>query len=267
MKLYTTITGTGNTSALFLHGLWGGGNYFRTLDTSQLPFTKKYFPDELGFGKSPKPVIDYTPEKHCELLHQTVAQEESITVIGHSFGAMLALYYAAFYPQQVKQVILISPVLYRNIAEAKQFISTNKISQLTISQPLLAKAICKAFCSTGILGRIAPLVTQGMKRNHISGCTEHTWQSYYSTFTNCLVNDKFFDTAQSVVSRTPTLAIYGSCDPYVGKGAVKELVSHGLATHVLAGYGHQVLFDQYNEVLAAMTLPFGQKAAELVGKV
>lgn len=55
-----------------------------------------YMPDLLGFGRSPWPSIEYTVSSHCEFLLEVVKEiqnqhsNQSIHIIGHSMGALLA---------------------------------------------------------------------------------------------------------------------------------------------------------------------------------
>ncbi len=69
-------------------------------------------PDQIGFGKSSKPDIDY----HFDLLaantkalldHLGIAHA---TIVGHSFGGMLAVYFARDYPQTTTRLVLENPI-------------------------------------------------------------------------------------------------------------------------------------------------------------
>lgn len=69
-------------------------------------------PDQIGFGKSSKPTIDYS----FDLLARntiTLADELKIpkfTVLGHSMGGMLAMRLARAYPDRVERMILENPI-------------------------------------------------------------------------------------------------------------------------------------------------------------
>ena len=247
-KLFSTTKGTGDNLILFLHGLWGGGNYFRELDFSDLDNTTQIFPDEIGFGKSEKPDIEYTPELHCRLLEQSLPKKVQVTIIAHSFGTVLALQFLELYPERVKQIILVSPLIYKNTEEAEKYLSTNFISKLTIEKPLLTKVICKSVCSTGILGKVSPFFVTPARRKFIGGCTQHTWHSYYSTFTNCILKHPTFDVAKKNKDTIPMLLIYGDQDNYANYENTNQLSGKSITKIEVIDADHYILFEKFEEV-------------------
>jgi pimeloyl-ACP methyl ester carboxylesterase len=83
---------------------WGQSNRVASLGaTHQLLFV-----DLLGFGHSPKPWTRYTMERHVAELRDVLAPQPRFTLVGHSFGAALAVAYAARYPEQVEGLVLFS---------------------------------------------------------------------------------------------------------------------------------------------------------------
>ncbi len=240
--IFFTKKGKGKP-VVFLHGLWGGGNYFREFDSVQLAGYELYFPDELGFGKSPKPNIEYTPRVHCEALMQILPKDKKLVLIGHSFGTSLAIYFAKYFPERVEKLILISPLAYNSIEEAKKFLSTRLITRLTIERPFVAKLICKTVCSTGILGLISPFFVRGHKRKYIGGCTNHTWHSYYSSFVECLLSEPLAPVLDRISVTIPTLLVYGDKDNYTSSQEINQMVGKKLKVVKTSG-GHNLFFDK-----------------------
>lgn len=245
-KLYYTTKGnekkSEKNSLVFFHGLWGGGNYFRNIQLVSDTYTQ-YFPDELGFGKSPKPIINYTPQLHCEFIKNTISNKTQITLIGHSLGGTLALNFANLYPDLVKKLILISPLIYTEKKDAKKYLSTNFITKLTIENPNAARIICKSLCSTGILGKISPFFVSENRRGYIGGCIEHTWQSYYSTFTNCLLDNPLVDTTKELAKKISISIIYGDSDSYLNYTVFKDLPVNKI---IIPHSDHYVLFEKFD---------------------
>jgi pimeloyl-ACP methyl ester carboxylesterase len=70
-------------------------------------------PDQIGFGKSSKPVhFQYTFQQlaqNTKTLLDSLHVEET-TVLGHSMGGMLATRFALMYPQQTEKLILENPI-------------------------------------------------------------------------------------------------------------------------------------------------------------
>src|SRR6476659_1218429 len=71
---------------------------------------KTYAVDLLGFGASPKPIsADYDFEQHSNSILKTLEQagvKTPFTLVGHSLGALLALYIAKHHPDKVNKLIL-----------------------------------------------------------------------------------------------------------------------------------------------------------------
>jgi pimeloyl-ACP methyl ester carboxylesterase len=100
-------------SIVLLHGKNFDGEYWA--QTTRVLADHGYrviVPDQIGFGKSSKPDIDY----HFDLLaantkalldHLGIARA---TIVGHSFGGMLAVYFARDYPQITARLVLENPI-------------------------------------------------------------------------------------------------------------------------------------------------------------
>lgn len=108
------IIGEGE-SFVFLHG--GPGMRHDELVPSFLNFAKTrqaIFYDQRGNGKSLMEKIDsntFTTELLVEDL-EALRREfgiERLNLVGHSWGGLLAMYYASKYPQNLKRLILIDP--------------------------------------------------------------------------------------------------------------------------------------------------------------
>lgn len=101
-------------SIMLLHGKNFNGAYWKT--TIQFLVRKGFavlVPDQIGFGKSTKPLhFQYTFQelaKNTKLIleHEKI---EKISVLGHSMGGMLATRFALMYPETVDKLILENPI-------------------------------------------------------------------------------------------------------------------------------------------------------------
>lgn len=97
---------------ILLHGINSTGNDWDTVVTA-MGFDRRCIAvDELGYGRSPKPLdIDYTLGDHVEALRYTLEDmgiDEPFTLVGYSMGGPIALHYAALHPEQVSRLVLIS---------------------------------------------------------------------------------------------------------------------------------------------------------------
>lgn len=101
-------------TVLLLHGKNFSAAYWsRTMESLVEDGYRVIAPDQIGFGKSSKPVnFQYSFQalaQHTEALldERTV---ESVTVVGHSMGGMLATRFALTFPERTDQLVLVNPI-------------------------------------------------------------------------------------------------------------------------------------------------------------
>jgi pimeloyl-ACP methyl ester carboxylesterase len=100
-------------TVLLLHGKNFFGAYWAgTIQALTAAGYRVVVPDQIGFGKSPKPDLHYS----FELLAQTTKAlldtlgATKVTVVGHSMGGMLAVRYALLYPTATARLVLENPI-------------------------------------------------------------------------------------------------------------------------------------------------------------
>lgn len=116
VRLYYRVAGADSSRppVVFLHGGPGYNSHsFATLAGPRLERTQRMvYLDQRGCGHSERPASgDYalsTLVADLEALRQTLGVERW-TLMGHSFGGMLALEYAARHPEHVASLVLVGP--------------------------------------------------------------------------------------------------------------------------------------------------------------
>lgn len=102
----------GKTVMLF-HGMnfagfyWGG-----PIDALRKEGFRVIVPDQIGFGRSSKPVIPYNfmdMARNTSLLVEHLKLEK-VMIVGHSMGGMLAARFAAQYPKLTERVVIYNPI-------------------------------------------------------------------------------------------------------------------------------------------------------------
>jgi len=100
-------------AVLLLHGRNFPASYWAaTIQALTAAGYRVVVPDQLGFGKSSKPVFDY----HFDDMAGTTAalleklQIEKVDIVGHSMGGMLAVRFTRNYPQKVDRLVLEAPI-------------------------------------------------------------------------------------------------------------------------------------------------------------
>ena len=102
----------GRTVVLF-HGMnfagfyWGG-----PIDALRKEGFRVVVPDQIGFGRSSKPIIPYNfhdMARNTRLLLQHLKIEKA-SIVGHSMGGMLAARFATQYPDVAERVVIYNPI-------------------------------------------------------------------------------------------------------------------------------------------------------------
>ena len=100
-------------SIVLFHGMNFGGFYFAgPIDVLRKEGFRVIVPDQIGFGRSSKPVVPYNFHDMALntrrlLQHLGIAR---VSVVGHSMGGMLAARFATQYPDTVEQLVIYNPI-------------------------------------------------------------------------------------------------------------------------------------------------------------
>ncbi|WP_231460509.1 alpha/beta fold hydrolase [Pedobacter sp. Leaf132] len=128
MDVAPTIKPNGRTVMLF-HGKNFGGYYWGNLIRALTGVGFRVIaPDQIGFGRSSKPIINYTFEQlvnwNKKLLDSLGIQKTSI--LGHSMGGMLATRFALMYPDRMEKLLLENPI---GLEDYKTFVPASTVEE------------------------------------------------------------------------------------------------------------------------------------------
>ena len=100
-------------TVILLHGLGGSAEnwHFNAAITNILPLAANYHviaPDQVGFGKSDKPLIKYRVGTYVDFLDKFMAELkiEKASLVGNSMGGWVAGLMAIKYPNRVEKIVL-----------------------------------------------------------------------------------------------------------------------------------------------------------------
>ena len=100
-------------TVVLLHGMNFGGFYWGgTIDVLRKEGFRVIVPDQIGFGRSSKPIIPYNFHDMARNT-RTLLQSLGVTraaIVGHSMGGMLAARFAASYPDVTERAVLYNPI-------------------------------------------------------------------------------------------------------------------------------------------------------------
>ena len=102
----------GRTAVLF-HGMNFGGFYFSgPIELLRKEGFRVVVPDQIGFGRSSKPIIPYNFNDMAYNSHKLLESlgVTKAVIIGHSMGGMLAARFAASYPDITERVVIYNPI-------------------------------------------------------------------------------------------------------------------------------------------------------------
>lgn len=106
-KIRYSEAGSGPT-VILLHGLGGNGQSWAF---TVGPLAAKYHvvvPDQIGFGNSDKPVINYRVRTYVDFLDEFCKQLkiERATLVGHSMGGWIAAAFTIAFPEKVDRLVM-----------------------------------------------------------------------------------------------------------------------------------------------------------------
>ncbi|HEX9940945.1 MAG TPA: alpha/beta fold hydrolase, partial [Thermoanaerobaculia bacterium] len=147
-----------------------------------------------GFGRSPLPTIEYTLEDHLGALRRTLVAlgaTRRVTFVAHSFGTLLAAYYAARYPDEVERLFLLGTPVFDSEREAREHIrEMSPMGGLFTLNPILAREACKLHEATlsPALARIVPLFLPDTPPEVAREGLLHTWRSFDGTLRHVVLS-------------------------------------------------------------------------------
>src|SRR5690242_9475858 len=129
-------TPNGRTVVLF-HGMNFGGFYFAgPIECLRREGFRVVVPDQIGFGRSSKPVIPYNfhdMAANSRKLLQTIGVTRA-TIFGHSMGGMLAARFAASYPDVTERLVINNPIGLTDVRWDRPWRTADDAYKATMSQ-------------------------------------------------------------------------------------------------------------------------------------
>jgi pimeloyl-ACP methyl ester carboxylesterase len=112
MDVAPSAAANGHTVMIF-HGHNFAGFYFGAIiDALRAEGFRVVVPDQIGYGRSSKPIIPYNFNDMARNTHAILQRLkiDRAMIVGHSMGGMLAARFAALYPSVAERVIIYNPI-------------------------------------------------------------------------------------------------------------------------------------------------------------
>src|SRR5205814_670014 len=136
MDVPPSVQPNGRTVVLF-HGMNFGGFYFAgPIELLRKEGFRVVVPDQIGFGRSSKPVIPYNFHDMA-LNSRKLLQSLGVTrtaIVGHSMGGMLAARFAASYPDVTERAVIYNPIGLTDVRWDRPWRSADDAYKATMAQ-------------------------------------------------------------------------------------------------------------------------------------
>lgn len=205
-KIHYLEAGSG-PNLILLHGL-GGSSQVWGFNIG--PLAEKYHvfvPDQIGFGKSDKPLVNYRVRTYVDFLDQFCKQLniERPILVGNSMGGWISAIYAATYPDRVAKLVLVDAAGY---APPKDFDTRAFYGLNPTTRAEMKVLVAKVFYNKAFQSDVA--IDQSMTARLGAG-DGYTIKS----ITESIIRgeDLLDDVVKSI--KTPTLLVWGRQDGLV----------------------------------------------------
>ena len=190
---------------VFIHGIEEDGTFWYPVDRATARFRSVLTLDLLGYGRSPKGrALTYTMAEHVGAVHSTldeVGLEGKFTLVAHSLGCYVAAGFAEEYPERIKRLILVSPVVITKTDLGR------KDSALTLLQKVML----------GNVSNIRKTLEESVKAKGVSPIWRKIVRNFWPSVKNVenLVEKQDFPAAMKKLKKVPTEIVYGAGDPLI----------------------------------------------------
>ena len=251
--LHVVERGVRGPALVFLPGVGGTTRYW---DSRVAPLASDYrllLIDPLGFGHSPKPWTTYSVERHVAELHRVLAGRGRVALVGHSFGALLAVAYAARYPEAVDGLVLLGLPYFGSEARALAHFRGGRVpDRWVMTNVALAAAAC--ILTRRVVGRALPRLRPDLPPEVAEDLVQHSWRSSTSTIWEVVYRYDAAPDAARLPATLPVLVLHGDRDPTAPLDGVRRLMHRRPAWQlaVRPGGDHHLLLRDPEWVLAAV---------------
>ncbi len=257
---YWTYNPSGKKTIVAVHGLRGTHHGLQFI-AAALPQYRLIIPDLPGFGQS-KPLQDtHTTENYEKWLLEFIDEldlKTTPTLLGHSFGSIIASGFASKNPGKIEKLILINPISlhgnYFGTFVSKSYYKLGRLLPEKTGTKLLKSRVATSVMTEAMLSTKDKNLRRRVYQQHFA---------YFGTFANRRSVNEAFDasTSGSVLPyaqklNMPVLLIVGARDniaPLKGQARLYTQLSNG-QLQIIPTVGHLIHYET------------PEKAAEMIAK-
>ena len=251
-KINYAEAGSGPT-VILLHGLGGS---WQSWHFNIAPLAEKYrviVPDQIGFGKSDKPLVNYRIRTYVDFLDEFCKELkiERATLVGNSMGGWIAAMFTAAFPDRVDKLVLVDAAGYTppKDLDTRLLFSLNPTTKEE-TKVLLAKVFYSKALQTDL----------AIKQSVAARLAAGDGYTIKSITESIIRGEDFLDDAVKNIRR-PTLIVWGREDGLValaeGQRFNKDIAGSKLI--VFDQCGHVPNIEKATEFNAAVLKYLGEK--------
>jgi pimeloyl-ACP methyl ester carboxylesterase len=178
-RLFARVLGAGDP-VVFIPGYQGSTEFWQHAFDSLASRHRLIFVDTLGFGRSPWPDRPPTLDDHLNALRETLIAEGAIgrvTLVGHSFGTVLAAYYAERYPDEIDRLLLLGAPVFKDEDDARRRLhEISPIAAIFSLNRFLAREACMLMCALRpLLEAVLPRLKPDLPPGVVHDAVLHDW--------------------------------------------------------------------------------------------
>ena len=264
-RLFSARLGESGPLLVFLPGLSATTRYWQGRVEPLAQAHRLLVLDLLGFGKSPKPWVTYTVARHVSALHGTLPPHGPLTLVGHSFGAVAAVAFAAAHPDRVERLILIGMPAFAGESQAKAFVrQRRRPDRWLLTNMAIASLTC--LLTRRLMRPVLRHLSRDLPPEVVDDLVLHTWRSSTSTLWEGVYRHDVVDDVARLPSDLPMLLLHGDADAAAPLWAIPRVMeAHPRAVlRVLRGVDHHPVLRQPKMVNMEIG-EFVQRTARRVG--
>ncbi|GAC1430434.1 MAG: hypothetical protein NVSMB68_02710 [Thermoanaerobaculia bacterium] len=189
--LFSVTEGRGDP-IVFIPGLQASTRYWGSAFQELATDHRLIYVDALGFGQSPWPIHEPTLDDHLASIRQTLLALDAkshITIVAHSFGTILAAYYAARFPAEVDRVVLLGTPVFHDARDARSRIrEMSSFGALFSLNPFFAREGCLLMGAVRpLLYRVLPYLDRNLPAAVVQDSVLHDWPAINGAIQNILL--------------------------------------------------------------------------------
>jgi len=217
------VRGSGSTTVLFIHGVGPGGAAWDLVTQGLADTCRAFVLDFPGFGKSERGNAAGSVDDAATLIHRVLhaqGQTEPLAIVGHAYGGLAALTFAARFPSHVSQLALVSTSGFDRDPRA----SVERLNGIENGGWDADGA--DAWLRTGLVEELA--------EGHFAAMRDATAAVDADLIAGCVASSArrvLLEAASEITA--PTLLVRGSDDPLVSESDVQILAARLAAAEVL----------------------------------